>query len=587
MQSKRTVTSLSELPTMPSSMGTMAWNQTGDWRYVTPVVTNKTAPCSGACPAGIDTARIEMLIAQGQFREAWETILQENPFPGVLGRVCFHPCEAACNRKEFDDAVAIQALERFAADMAGRRDLTPRIERLPARPERIAIVGAGPSGLAAAWFLARLGYASDLFESAPEAGGVLRSGIPLYRLPLSVLRREIAQIEALGPIIHTGKVIDAKMLGALARSHQGIYIACGHGRTTGMGVPGETLSAVQDGLSFLAKLRDGQEPPVPGLSAIVGGGNTAVDVARSIIRLGGKALILYRRRLQDMPAFTEEIQAALEEGVKVMELVAPASIEPAGDGCRMLLRKMRVVGNERGRSRVEADGTLTFNVEVTRLFTATGSAAADRWIEPPGPDSGPDIMDLGSCCLVRKDGATPLVYGGDLTNGLKSVVHAVASGKQAAMALDTLFRKGADAVHPSLESCRIGDGKPLSMEAYMGGPRSHRDRHIIQYGEINTNYFRHTERMTKPRLERDERIRTFDEIELEAPVDAAMGEAKRCFNCGVCNQCDNCYLFCPDLSLIHDRLSGARHIDHDYCKGCGICSRECPRGVITMEDLAI
>jgi NADPH-dependent glutamate synthase beta subunit-like oxidoreductase len=565
----------------------MVWNQTGDWRYLTPVVTNKIAPCSNACPACEDTARIEMLIAQGLFKDAWEMILQENPFPGVCGRVCFHPCEAACNRREFDDAIAIHTLERFAADMAKRYDLKPHLERVPTRPERIAIVGAGPSGLAAAWFMARLGYACDLFESRSEAGGILRWGIPLYRLPLSVLQREVAQIEALGPIIHTEKVIDAKTLSELLKSHQGVYVACGHSKTMALHVPGETLPAVQDGLSFLAKLRTGQQPAVPGLSAVIGGGNTAIDVARSIVRLGGKALILYRRRLQDMPAFGDEVQMALGEGVELMELVAPASIESAGDGCRVVLRRMRVVGDDLGRSRVEPDDTLPCEVEVARLFRATGAEAADQWIEPPGLGSGSGILDLGTCSLVQKTGTTPLVYGGDVTNDVKSVVHAVASGKQVAMALDTLFREGADAVLPKLESCRVGDGVSLSMETYMGRSRSQRNRHVVRYGEISTDYFRYTGRMTKPKLVCDERIRTFNEIDLQVSVEIATGEAKRCFNCGVCNQCDNCYLFCPDLSVIHDRVNGSRHIDHDYCKGCGICSHECPGGVITMEDMNV
>ena len=585
MQPKRRIENLSELPTMPSTIGTMAWNQTGDWRYLSPVFANRPAPCSHACPTGIDTARIEMLIAQGLFKEAWEMILQENPFPGVCGRVCFHPCEAACNRREFDEAIAIHALERFAADMAAGCDFKPQPDLLGARlnayPERIAIVGAGPSGLAAAWFLARLGYACDLFESKAEAGGILRWGIPIYRLPLSVLQREIAQIEALGPRIHTGKAMDAKTLSELLKSYQGVYVACGHGKTTALGVPGETLPAVRNGLSFLAELREGRQPAVPGLSAVIGGGNTAIDVARSIVRLGGKVLILYRRRLQDMPAFGDEVQMALDEGVELMELVAPASLTPAGDNCRVVLRKMRVAGDDGGRARVEPDGTLTCEVEVARLFRATGAQAADSWIEPPG--SG--ILNLGGCCLVQKKGAPPLVYGGDVTNDVKSVVHAVASGKQAAMALDTLFREGADAVLPKLESCRVGDGAALSMEIYMGGARSRQSGDAVRYGEINADYFHCSRRMTTPRLERDERVRTFQEIDLQVSPETATQEAKRCFNCGACNQCDNCYLFCPDASVIHDRAIGLRLIDYDYCKGCGICSRECPRGVITMEDI--
>ncbi len=567
---------------MPSTIGTMAWNQTGEWRYLTPQVADKQAPCSSACPAGEDTARIEMLNAQGLFKEAWELILQENPFPGVCGRVCFHPCERECNRREFDHAIAIHTLERFTADTAERYALKPNFERLCARPERIAIVGAGPSGLAAAWFMARLGYACDVFESRAEAGGILRWGIPLYRLPLSVMQREVAQIAALGPRIRTGKAIDAKGLNELLKSHQAVYVACGHSKTTSLRIPGETHPAVLDGLSFLANLRNAKRPAVPGLSAVVGGGNTAVDVARSIVRLGGKALILYRRRRQDMPAFGDEVQMALDEGVELMELVTPAAIESTAEGCRIVLRRMRVTGDDRGRASVEPDDALICEVEVKRLFKATGAEAADQWIEPP--DSGAGVLDLGSCSLVQKNGATPLLYGGDVFNDIKSVVHAIASGKQAAMSLDTLFREGADAVLPKLESCRVGDGAALSMEAYMGGPRSQRSRHVVRYAEINTNYFHYTDRMTQTRLVPDERVRNFNEIDLRVSEEIAIQEAERCFNCGVCNQCDNCYLLCPDFSVIHDRVSGSRNINYDYCKGCGICDHECPRGIITMEE---
>ena len=583
MHPKKTFESLSELPTMPSTIGTMAWNKTGEWRYLTPQVANKQAPCSSACPAGEDTARIEMLNARGLFKEAWELILQENPFPGVCGRVCFHPCERVCNRREFDHSIAIHTLERFVADTTGRYHLKPNLERLPARPERIAIVGAGPSGLAAAWFMARLGYACDVFESSAEVGGILRWGIPLYRLPISVLQREVAQIEAFGPLIHTRRAINAKGLNDLLKSHQAVYVACGHSKTTSLRIPGETHPAVLDGLSFLANLRTGEQPAVPGLSAVVGGGNTAVDVARSLVRLGGKALILYRRRREDMPAFGDEVLTALDEGVDLMELVTPASIESAPGGCRIVLRRMRVKGSEGGRARVEPHDALTCEVEVKRIFTAVGAQAADPWIEPP--HSGAGLLSLGSCSLVQKNGAPPLIYGGDVYNDVKSVVHAIASGKQAALSLDILFREGAEAVLPRLEACRVGDGESLSMEAYMGGPRRQRSRRVVRYEEINTNYFHYSDRLVQPRLVLDERIRNFNEIELPVPDDLAMQEAERCFNCGVCDQCDNCYLLCPDFSVIRDRVSGSRNINYDYCKGCGICDHECPRGIITMEEM--
>ncbi|HTZ38946.1 MAG TPA: NAD(P)-binding protein, partial [Syntrophales bacterium] len=233
---------------MPRSHLSTENNKTGSWRYLRPRYDEKTAPCSAACPAGEDIGRIEMLTTQGLFKEAWETILRENPFPGVCGRVCFHPCESVCNRGEFDDPIAIHALERFLADTAERNDLKPLLERLPGRPEKVAIAGAGPSGLAAAWFLSRLGYACDVFEAAPDAGGILRWGIPLYRLPLPALQKEIAQVQAQGVRIHTGKPVTTALLKDLQDQYRAVYLACGHGRTTELRVPGESLAGVADGL---------------------------------------------------------------------------------------------------------------------------------------------------------------------------------------------------------------------------------------------------------------------------------------------------------------------------------------------------
>jgi NADPH-dependent glutamate synthase beta subunit-like oxidoreductase/Pyruvate/2-oxoacid:ferredoxin oxidoreductase delta subunit len=567
---------------MPRSTQSTEANKTGSWRYLRPRYEEKTAPCSAACPAGEDIGKIEMLTAQGLFKEAWETILRENPFPGVCGRVCFHPCEGACNRGEFDDAIAIHSLERYLADTAERDDLKPLLERLPSRHEKVAIAGAGPSGLAAAWFLTQLGYTCDIFEASAEAGGILRWGIPLYRLPLAALRREIAQIEAQGVRIHTGRPVTADFLKDIETSYSAVYLACGHARTTALRVPGEELEGVADGLGFLGKVRNGQQPPVTGISAVIGGGNTAVDVARSIVRLGGEALILYRRRRQDMPAFGDEVQMALDEGVKLTELVAPARIEKDGGRYLVTLRQMKVTGEEGGRGRVEPDGDRTIEVAVDRLFKATGAEAAEGWLNPP--TAGKELLSLSHCALVTTDGRPAVAYGGDVTNDIKSVVHAVASGKQAAIALDTLFRKGPDAVQPQIEACTVGSGPSLSMEVYMGGERRLRSRHVVSYGEINKDYFRYAPRMTQPRLVREERARTFTEIDLRVSGNIAMREAERCFNCGLCNQCDNCHLFCPDLSIIHDQSAQGRHINYDYCKGCGLCVVECPRNAMTLEE---
>jgi Pyruvate/2-oxoacid:ferredoxin oxidoreductase delta subunit len=176
------------------------------------------------------------------------------------------------------------------------------------------------------------------------------------------------------------------------------------------------------------------------------------------------------------------------------------------------------------------------------------------------------------------------MYGGDVTNDIKSVVHAVASGKQAAMALDTLLREGSDAILPKLTSCAVGSGPSLSMEIYMGGERRLRSPHVVAYKEINTDYFRYSARMSQPRLIREERIRSFAEIDLRVSGNIAMRETERCFNCGLCNQCDNCHLFCPDMSVVHDQSAQGRHINYDYCKGCGLCVVECPRNAMTLEE---
>ncbi|HET6490036.1 MAG TPA: FAD-dependent oxidoreductase [Syntrophales bacterium] len=567
---------------MPTSHLSTEINKTGSWRYLRPRYAEKTAPCSAACPAGEDIGKIEMLTTQGLFKEAWETILRENPFPGVCGRVCFHPCESVCNRSEFDDPIAIHIVERFLADTAERNDLKPLLERLPSRPEKVAIAGAGPSGLAAAWFLSRLGYSCDVFESAPEAGGILHWGIPLYRLPLPALQREITQIEAQGIRIHTGKPVTTDLLTELKSGYQAVYLACGHGKTTELRVPGEALAGVKDGLDFLAGIRKGQTPDCQGTSAVIGGGNTAVDVARSIVRLGGKAVILYRRRRQDMPAFGDEVQMALEEGVELVELVAPAKIESENGSCRVILRKMKVAGEDGTRARVEPDGDKTSEVVVDRLFKATGAEAAEGWYGPPAASSS--LLTLSHCALVKKDGGPVTMYGGDVTNDIKSVVHAVASGKQAAMALDTLLREGPDAILPKLTACQVGSGPSLSMEIYMGGERRLRNPHVVAYKEINTDYFRYSARMSQPRLVREERIRSFAEIDLRVSGNIAMRETERCFNCGLCNQCDNCHLFCPDMSVIHDQSAQGRHINYDYCKGCGLCVVECPRNAMTLEE---
>ncbi len=579
---------------MPRSCYSTEANKTGSWRFLRPRYDEKTSPCSASCPVGEDIARIQMLTAQGLFKEAWEAILLENPMPGVCGRVCFHPCESACNRREFDSGIALHTIERFLSDTAARYDLKQPAYAVAARGEKIAIIGAGPAGLSAAWFLNRLGYSCDIFEASDEPGGLLRWGIPQYRLPLAVLNSEISRITGSGlsgTRVVTRSPVDSGFLRGAKEKYDAVFIGTGYGRSSDLNIPGESLAGVEDGLKFLEQVRRGESPPCDGISAVVGGGNTAIDVARSIRRLGGKAVILYRRRRQDMPAFGAEIEMALEEGVEIRELLAPAEIKrtgvkKTGGELEITMRHMKVAGPDldgRGlRAKVEPDGERTTIFRARRMFKATGAEAAADWVNPP--EKGRGVLVLNNCVLVAEKNGPAVVFGGDVANGSKSVTHAIASGKAAAMALDTLFRDGSKAVRRRLKECEVGNGPALSMEIYLGGSRSSRSRHIVDYGEINTDYFRFSPGLAHPRLPKSERIRSFEEIDHKIAANLAMRESERCFNCGVCNGCDNCYLFCPDMSVVREGEANMRHINYDYCKGCGLCVVECPRNAMVLEE---
>jgi NADPH-dependent glutamate synthase beta subunit-like oxidoreductase len=567
---------------MPRTYLSTQGNKTGSWRFVRPRYDEKTSPCSAACPAGEDIARVEMLAAQGLFKEAWETILLENPFPSVCGRVCFHPCEDLCNRREFDAAVAIHSLERFLADTSIRYGIKPDLAKRPPRKQKIAIVGAGPAGLSAAWFLTLLGYSCRVFEASAEAGGILRWGIPAYRLPLTALRHDIHQIEAQGISIVTKNPVTAEVLETLKKEFDAVFMGCGHGRGMAMHVPGEHLTGVGEGLDFLRQIREGQAPACQGVSAVIGGGNTAVDVARSIVRLGGKALLLYRRRRRDMPAFDPEVEMALEEGVELQELVAPVAVAQEEGKILLTLQEMMIAGEENSRGRIVPDHGKIRQIRVDRVFKAIGAQAFEVWHEPD--PAYKEMLRLSHTVIESRGTGAVMVFGGDVTNATKSVVHAIASGKQAAMALDVLFQEGIGAVLPKLEACRVGDGQSLSMEIYLGGQRRLRNPHVVRYGEINTDHFQFSPRIIQPRLLREERVRSFEEIDLKISAQLAMKEAERCFNCGLCNQCDNCYIYCPDTSVILERDHQGRHIDYDYCKGCGLCVVECPRNAMSLGE---
>jgi NADPH-dependent glutamate synthase beta subunit-like oxidoreductase len=539
---------------LPHSYASTTLNKTGSWRYVLPLYAEKTSPCSAACPAGEDIARIEMLVSQKLIQEAGETILEENPFPAICGRVCFHNCEGACNRGQMDDPVAIHHLERFVGDAAISSKETLRIETLPANGKKVAIAGSGPAGLAAAYFLTRLGFACEIFEAQPEPGGILRWGIPTYRLPRNVLQKEISRIKKLGVTLHCRTPFTAEMLQAFKTQYDAVVIGCGHGRAIDLQVEG--AQKVINGLQFLYSIRAQRESSLhpKGTAAVIGGGNTAIDVARSLVRLGIDTIIVYRRRRQDMPAFNPELQVALDEGVKLKTLLTPIGIKDAVKNsanhqapCVVTLQKMKVSATEiEGRARVVPDGDKTETLQVDHIFSAIGAEPEAHWHPVTGGAS--PYLDLSHCKLINDD--IPIAYGGDLTNRAKSVADAIASGKQAAIALDTCFNSGWDAVKKAVTACQVGTGPTVSMTIYLGRERKDRSSHIVSYSEINTHYFSSASRVIAPVLPLKDRIQSFLPGESTLTKEAALEEARRCFNCGICNACDYCRLYCPEMSVM-------------------------------------
>lgn len=576
MSKQLTFQNVSEMPMIPISMGSMEWNKTGSWRTQRPFYEDKTPPCSAACPAGNDIVGFIQKIVQNDFEGAWKILKEENPFPGVCGRVCFHPCEAKCNRGSFDEPIAIRSLERFVADTASH--LTLNLEKTrEKRRESIAIIGSGPAGMSCAYHLARLHYEVTVFESSTQAGGMLRMGIPAYRLPREVLERELSSIESLGVKIQTGMDLGQPLRLEDLKSYHAIFIATGAHRARGLQIPGERTKGVLYGLDLLKKINLQKRVKLGDRIAIVGGGNTAIDIARSVIRLGKKAIVLYRRSREEMPAFEEEIIEALEEGVKIRYLVNPIRIGQK-DGLKRIECVRMELGerDESGRRRPIPIPHSNHPIDVDQVIVAAGEEIELTFL-PEGLEKREGMV------LTRKDTSTGIrgvFAGGDLTSNQRTVAHAIGSGKKAALAIDAFLndKDSEEVIHQHL----IGEGPSVSIYDYRHPGARIRNRHVVAFEELNLDYFEPAKRQEAWKKTVKERIKGFQEVSSTLSEGMALEEAERCFSCGTCNECENCYVFCPDVSILK-RTKLLHEVDYDYCKGCGICFTECPRGAISLK----
>ena len=528
--------------------GSSLANHTGTWRTERPVYVDRLPPCNAACPAGENIQAWLAHAESGDYEAAWRVLTLDNPLPAVMGRVCYHPCESSCNRAKLDSAVGINSVERFLGDEALRRGW--RFDKPSRRTgKRVLIVGAGPSGLSTAYHLARAGHKVVMRDAGPYAGGMMRFGIPKYRLPREILEAEVARILELGVELElNSKVTDVR---AAMEDFDAAFLAVGAHIGKRAYIPAGTSARILDAVSLLRSM-EGEEKPQLGRRVVVyGGGNTALDVARTAKRLGAEeAIIVYRRTREKMPAHDFELEEALQEGVLVKWL---STIKQAGDAS-ITVEKMKL--DEKGFPQptgeletLAADAVvlaLGQDVDLTLLHGVPGLVV----------DNG--VVKVGANMMTGHAG---IFAGGDMVPSERTVTVAVGHGKKAARHIDAW----------------------LCARTYEKGEK----HELASFENLNPWYYSDAPKTVRPLLDLIRRQSTFEEVQGALDEKNALFEARRCLSCGNCFECDNCYGVCPDNAVIKLGPGKRFQFNYDYCKGCGLCAAECPCGAIDMVPESI
>ena len=520
---------------------------TGSWRTQRPEYVHLQPPCAAACPAGEAVRDWLYAAEEGSYQEAWRTLVRTNPFPAVMGRVCYHPCQDSCNRGQVDQPVGINAVERFLGDRAiEERWALP--EPGPSTGYHVVVVGSGPCGLAAAYHLRLLGHAVTVRESQPRPGGMLRYGIPQYRLPREVLDAEVDRLLAMGIRLETDASVEDVTDLVRDDDVDAVFLAVGAQTGHRAYLPAADSAHVLDAVNVLHDVADA-EPPMLGRRVVVyGGGNTAIDAARTARRLGAEeSLIVYRRTRDRMPAADTEVREAMEEGVLVRWLSTITHVETG----QVMVERMEL--DESGFP--QPTGELQ-ELEADTVVLALGQESDLDLVA-----SLPEIAVADGRLAVDANlmtGQAGIFAGGDAVAGARTATAAVGSGARAARGIDAWLHRAA--VETELER----------------GP--------AELARMNTWYFSDAPRSVRPRLQAARRASTFDEVVAGLDADTALYEARRCMSCGNCFECDNCYGYCPDDAISKLGPGLGFTVDLDYCKGCGICAAECPAGAIEMVD---
>ena len=511
-----------------------------------PVYVDLLPPCNAGCPAGENIQAWLGFARDGRHEEAWRQLVADNPFPAIHGRVCYHPCEDVCNRQELDSPVSIHAVERFLGDLALERGWA-----FPAPPaasgRRVLVIGAGPSGLSAAYQLARRGHQVEVRDLSPEPGGMMRYGIPAYRLPRDVLAAEIARIEALGVRLLLGHRVTDLAAERAEGDFDAVFVAVGAHLSKHVDIPARDAGRIYDAVSFLREVAAGGQPAVGRRVAVYGGGNTAMDAARVAKRLGASdSLIVYRRNRERMPAHEEEAEAAEREGVRINWLHTITAF----DGPELTVEVMEL--DEKGFP--QPTGRLE-KLAADTLILAVGQDADTEFLRRvPGVEFKSDGTVLVSASMMT--GCPGIFAGGDMVPAERTVTVGVGHGKKAA---------------------RYIDGYLQGSEAAPGVKHE-----LASFDRLHPWYF--ADALSRAQAERPpgERVADFAEIVAGLTEAEAVFEAQRCLSCGNCFECDGCLGSCPEDAVVKLGVGYRYRFDYDRCTGCGTCFEQCPVHAIEM-----